>query len=731
MIGKYVMNMVGMTGYRGMRAAGRLAFSLVVLAMLAFGFMVTAGSAYACDDDGDVKTANNDCRCMSYIEDKLTAASVKAAAVNQGNGYDIINGVFEAVNVVMRNMSQIFYNNIIQNPNFQGALNAIAIMYVAVYGVMIMFGLAPFRTSEVFMRLMKLGVLWGMTGPTGWAFFSHFIGDPAIAAINELITLFALAGGSNVTPNITAANDLSPVSLNLIVGSMNMVFSMRFCIAIIAMIFTGAFGWFFALMIIWGIIEFLLMIIGAIITYVKSIVGLAFLFALAPIFFSFILFEQTKKIFMQYANAVAGFFIQPILLFGFVGFYAAVLTGVLADILFSSDYCKLRWFSIGFIDINWWRPIQVDPTTTKCLAHCGGGFWIGNPTISVMNIFYFLLLTHMGKNLAKFIESMTTDLTSGFGGAGVVRGSAVQQFMQNHIPGLKGRGPMDLIGEGVGRVKHNIQAGMQARRSPAGGNAPAGGGNGGDGGAGGDGGGNNNTPFSGGGGQGQGGANPYGSTAGAATTGGTGTGAGARKVTPEELARMGLAPSQGRGAVLLDPAGSGSGSNQGGTTQGGNPQGTNQPTVSRAPTGQVFGYGSVNVAPGTKFTDASGTTHVTTGGIHISGGGMLNNSGLSDNMALDLAGSAVNYAQNVVSNAQNDPSLSQAQKNNLNYQQGNLSAAQQNVENARNATQSGGNTGGGGTGGGNTGSGNTGGGSPKPSGGGGSGGGGGGGGSKT
>lgn len=701
-MGKKVVKRLGET-------AARLAFPLMLMMALLTGFAMTAGGALACDDDGDVKNANNDCRCMSYIEGKLTAASVKGASITQGNGYDIVNGVFEAVNVVMKNMSQLFYTAIIQNKSFQNAVTAVCILYVAVYGAMIMYGLAPFRTNEVAMRLMKMGVLWGMIGAGGWTFFSQWIGDPAIAIINQLITLFAQAGGSNITPNLSTSSELSPVSVNLLVGSMNMVFSMRFAIAIIAMIFTGPFGWFFALMIIWDIIEFLLMIVGAIITYVKAIVALSFLFALAPIFFAFILFEHSKKIFMQYANTIAGYFIQPILLFGFVGFYAAVLTSVLADILFSSDYCKLRWFSIGFIDIDWWRPIQVDPNTTKCLAHCGGGFWIGNPTISVMNVFYFLLLTHMGKNLAKFIESMSHDITGGYSGAGVVRGSAVQQFLQNHIPGIKGRGPADLLGDGIGRIKHNIQAGMANRAKPGGGASGGGGGGGGGGtGAGGNGGGGGggNTPFSGGSGQGSGagGSSPYGTTSGATKTG-PGAGEGPRKATPEELARMGLSPSQGQGAVILDPN-KGSSPSQGTTTG------------PRPPTGQVSGYGGVNVSAGTKYIDASGKEHVTTGGIHISSGGMLNNSGLSDSMALDLAGTAVSYAQNSISNEQqNNPNLTQAQQNNLNYQQGNLAAAQQNIDKARAATQSGG---GGNTGGGTGGGG--GGGGPKPSGGGSSGG---------
>ncbi|HEU5046562.1 MAG TPA: type IV secretion system protein [Rickettsiales bacterium] len=677
------------------RQAAKLAFPLVLIMVLLTGFLITAGGALACDNDGDVKNANNDCRCMSYIEGKLTAASVKAATITQGNGYDIVNGVFEAVNVVMRNMSQLFYTTIVQNPSFQHAVSAVAILYIAVYGAMIMYGLAPFRPNEVSMRLMKLGILWGMVGAGGWTFFSQWIGDPAIAIINQLITLFSQAGGSNITPNLTTNSELSPVSINLLVGSMNMVFSMRFCIAIIAMMFTGAFGWFFALMIIWGIVEFLLMIIGAIITYVKAIVALSFLFALAPIFFAFILFEHSKKIFMQYANTIGGYFIQPILLFGFIGFYASVLTSVLADILFSSDYCKLRWFSIGFIDIDWWRPIQIDPNSTKCLAHCGGGFWIGNPTISVMNIFYFLLLTHMGKNLAKFIESMTSDITQGYGGAGVVRGSAVQQFLQNHIPGVKGRSPTELIGEGVGRIKHNIQAGIAARK-PVGGGTPSGGG-GGDGGSGtgAGGGGGGNTPFAGGSGQGSGagGTGTYG--AGTSATTGPGTGAGARKATPEELARMGLSPSQGRGAVILGEGGEGgTGQNTGSASNGGTTVG------SRPPTGTVSGHGTLNISAGVKYIDASGKEHVTTGGIHINSGGMLNNSGLSDAMALDLAGTAVNYAQNAVSNAQNDPNLSAAQKSNLNAQQGNLNAQQQNIDKARNTAQSGGgNTGGGGGGG--------------------------------
>lgn len=245
------------------------------------------------------------------------------------------------------------------------------------------------------------------------------------------------------------------------------MFSLRFFIAIIALIFSNpSFGWICAVLIIWALIEFILMLIGAIITYVRAIVGLSFLFGLAPIFITFILFERSKEVFLGWVNAVLSHFLQPVMLFAFLGFYATLITNALINILFNSDYCWIKFMDIVLVTLYFWRPVDANHDLS-------GDFpWIvgQQPVIILIDILYFLLLTHVGKNLSKFIEDLSKKISGG-SGPGVVGGEAVGKWFQNNALVSKvtgGRGIKQLAAAGAGGIKNKLIGGgnieKEARR---------------------------------------------------------------------------------------------------------------------------------------------------------------------------------------------------------------------------------------------------------------------------
>ena len=380
--------------------------------------------------------------CVNAIPGQGNDLKTNAQA-NMGGGVDIVQVIFSSVNGIMNNLAENFYTSIINNPNYRNAVSALVLLYIVVYGAMIMLNIASYRTGEIVNRLFKIAVLFAMISD-GWTFFSLYIGDPIIRSMNQLIVQFGDAGGI-ATPaqavNPANGGNLSPVSMQMLFGSMSLMFSIRFLIIILTMLGTGAFGWLYAFLLIWGLVEFILMLIGAIVTYIKAIVGLAFLFGLAPIFFSFILFEKTRQVFQGWLNQVMGFFLQPVLLFAFLGFYGSLLTSILVEIMFPPgvDFCWQTFFSLGLLDAKWWR---AGPD--------GGGVGYDwdvskSPPIQLLNILYFLLLVHLGKNLSEFIQQLSRDLSGG-SGPGIVRGATVGQWFANNLSGGAGFGASTIGG---------------------------------------------------------------------------------------------------------------------------------------------------------------------------------------------------------------------------------------------------------------------------------------------
>lgn len=508
-------------------------------------------------------------RCVSELEPNLKQVAqcagqpgcvplqqpgVKNTATNpnRGAGNDIIAGVFADVNGIMTDIAKNFFNGIIQQPNYTTAVNAAVLLYITIYGIMIVFNLAYHSTGEVVKRLVKIAIVWAVMSPNGWLFFSTFVTNPLIGGMNQLISQFTAAGGNagiqavcSGAPPLPAGcnpNDyVNPISLNMLMGSMTLVFSLRFLLVLVSILFTSpAFGWIIALIIFWGIIEFILMLIGAIVTYVRSIVGIAFLFGLAPIFITFILFDRSKNLVQGYANAVLGFFFQPVLLFAFLGFYATLFTNSLIAMLFKADYCYIPFLDLVLFKVPFWQPVNAQNNLGGLKA------WIGNPPMDIVDVLYFLLLAHLGKNLAKFIEQLSQKITDSQG-PGMVGGELVGKWFANYIPGVKGRSPQALLADGISALRHKAKAASFDEEVSRRGIAPV--------------------PKSGGEGKG--------------AEGGEGGGGGSpapRKATQDEIAATGLSQSQGRGAVLLGDTG-----NKGDTGDKGGGGGSTQTTTRAAP----------------------------------------------------------------------------------------------------------------------------------------------------
>jgi hypothetical protein len=427
---------------------------IFLLALFLSVFVLAVGEPFS---DAFAKPAGCSGQCSSDIENGLKQA---AASCTAGAGVYMIQGIFNAVNQIMNQMAQRFFDGVISNQAYKSAVDSVVLLYITVYGIMIMFNIASHRTGEIVARLFKIGLVWSiMTG--GWGFFSHWIGDPLINALNELITQFSAAGGASSncpTPNAifgsggTASNmALDYTVMNPLMGPMTLMFSLTFVVLVLSLVATGPSGWFIALAMVWGMIQFLWVVIGALITYIRSIVGLSFLFGLAPIFFVFILFEKTHQVFKGWVNQVFGFFLQPVLLFAFLGFFGVLINNTLMSILFAEDTCWVKFFPMVIFDIYYWRP------------DCHEGDWQGVYGVAIMDCLYFLLLTHLGKNLGDFIERIAHDISGGMG-PGVVRGATIGQWMSNKAPLLssvsKGRGYMGTLGQlGKGLAKGGVGVG--------------------------------------------------------------------------------------------------------------------------------------------------------------------------------------------------------------------------------------------------------------------------------
>lgn len=334
-----------------------------------------------------------------------------------GGNNAIITAVMDTISSLLSNTSEQLYETVIGDSEYLAARNAVILLVVTIYGIMILFDLANFRPGEIMMMLFKIALIMALTGPSGWQFFNDFVYQFFMGTMMEMIGIFTGTSVGNLGGQAGNAVDLA-APLAMLNWPMAKTVSTQFFITVIGSFFTGPYGFMIAIFLIWGGFNLLMSLFSALFTYIKSVVGLWFLFALSPIFFLFLLFRRTANLFEGWLNMTLSFTIQPILLFAFLSFFIAIVTASLDQITSTVDWCwvPLEGSSEGsFLELHWWQPIMLNGDVVT------GGVWglfgyMNNRNIifpiDLMDVMFFLLSSYIAWQYSRFVTQIATELSS-------------------------------------------------------------------------------------------------------------------------------------------------------------------------------------------------------------------------------------------------------------------------------------------------------------------------------
>ena len=106
--------------------------------------------------------------------------------VPQRYGCYMIESVLSRVQSMADLLAEKFYTNLVGKVEFKQAVSAAAVLYIVIYGVLIMLGMIPATGGDVIMRLIKLGIIWACL-ISGWSFFYEYFGKAFAEANLKLI----------------------------------------------------------------------------------------------------------------------------------------------------------------------------------------------------------------------------------------------------------------------------------------------------------------------------------------------------------------------------------------------------------------------------------------------------------------------------------------------------------------------------------------------------------------
>lgn len=404
------------------------------------------------------------------------ASGMKLAYVEPGR--EMIENVFAVLQAFMNRIGAGIYLNITNTQSFQNIVAAIASLYICVYGAMVTMHLVSHSTAEVATRLVRVSIFYVLLawGVNGYIWFDKYVVTFFLGGMNELINYVTAASGATVVPYIAnpsvpagnqsvttflaayTAMPLNPTAVSVVFNPMNQIFTPKYLIAILTLWFMKGAGPIMALALLWGFVQFAKMLFGAVVSYTTSIVGLTFLFGFAPIFILCLLFQRTRTIFMGWLSQVIAFSIKPVLLFAFLSFFCSMIANVLQQMFIGVDFCMEKLVSVSGtpIDITWWRPVMLEEDAAGNIYRTSyPGDWPLPPAINMVNVFFFVVLSHLGTTFNSYVSGMSdriADAVSPASGAGSsIQGILNSGALSKRGTGTKGDGMFGAYGTQTAR----------------------------------------------------------------------------------------------------------------------------------------------------------------------------------------------------------------------------------------------------------------------------------------
>ena len=320
--------------------------------------------------------------------------------------------------------SQKIFEKITEDSNYKNLVTAMMTLFVAFYGITIALGMAQPSPFELVIRVSKMAVIFFML--TSWSNFQEIVVDFFEGLTTDLTTILSSAIINSATEGNSAnvdvsANDVFNFVDDKVIG---VVLSVRFAVIVGALTTIGTVGVPLALMLFSTILAYLWTIVVAVQIYVMAAIARALLYAVAPIFIVFLLFNQTKSLFDGWIKQLINFSLQPILLVSFLAFFNGLFFNYL-DNMFKPGYfvCFSASTTTGqTFKLHTWRIVKdsKDVDITEAM--------------DVFDLFIVLMLAMMMTKMNQWAVQAASQLSEGglnFAQAGAAFGDTQRKITES------------------------------------------------------------------------------------------------------------------------------------------------------------------------------------------------------------------------------------------------------------------------------------------------------------
>ncbi len=330
--------------------------------------------------------------------------------------------------------SEIIYKRLIEQSGFINIFRAVALMFIIFYGMGIAVGMIQLNAKEFVVRIIKLAIVWSFIEvQSGWDQFNYWVIGFFETATNELSGLLAGAfSGMEVNNDEFFAYDVFAFIDDKIV---NFFFSQRFSVIMAAMMADAGGGMVIGVLMGLLVFTYVSALVEGLVVYMLSGIARALIFAIAPIFFLFLLFQQTQNIFSSWVKQLINYSMQPIFVIAFLALFNGILFGFFQD-MFSIKHAicfsKMEAGGAGqSFELKFWQFESVEANGAAAQPTAN------TPTavISMPDLFVAVMLCFVMMKMMGWVKETVSQLTEGgltfqSGGLGALRREITQAANQ-------------------------------------------------------------------------------------------------------------------------------------------------------------------------------------------------------------------------------------------------------------------------------------------------------------
>lgn len=294
-----------------------------------------------------------------YYNDNVGAYKVEVTVEtpDQSEVSAFLNSLITPIVSSLEQGTLIIYDNFFsQENNFTGILHMALLLYVMVFGAQYLLGLSSFSLIDTFVRILKLAAVVELLKPTSWDFYNQYFFNIYTQGQAFLITAVTGDASTNYQGVFGFVDDV-----------FNVFFS-SYTWQQLAALLPDLIGFLYAMVLIMVMFIYLTALAQVFMVYLLALIGMYVLMALAPMFMATLLFNRTKKFFLNWIKYLFSFAIQPVILFAML-FVVNEIFMILWDNAMSFNICWGGVWELYFYGVYIWTFNAIQPFELGCVQY--------------------------------------------------------------------------------------------------------------------------------------------------------------------------------------------------------------------------------------------------------------------------------------------------------------------------------------------------------------------------